>query len=108
MLDLAEARLRAEGYAPYYLYRQKFMSGGFENMGWTKPNYVNLYNICLMEELCSILALGGGGATKLIAPGDGRNIRLMAPKYPLEYINSVEKTCGDKAKIAEFYKKEED
>jgi oxygen-independent coproporphyrinogen-3 oxidase len=108
MLDLAESRLRAEGYAPYYLYRQKFMSGGFENVGWTKPNYVNLYNICIMEELCSILAMGGGGSTKLIAPGDGRNIRLMAPKYPLEYINSVEKTCGDKAKIAEFYKKEED
>ena len=108
MLDLAESRLRAEGYAPYYLYRQKFMSGGFENVGWTKPNYVNLYNICIMEELCSILAMGGGGSTKLIAPGDGRNIRLMAPKYPLEYISSVEKTCGDKAKIAEFYKKEED
>ena len=108
MLDLAESRLRAEGYAPYYLYRQKFMSGGFENVGWTNPNYVNLYNICIMEELCSILAMGGGGSTKLIAPGDGRNIRLMAPKYPLEYINSVEKTCGDKVKIAEFYKKEED
>ena len=108
MLDLAEARLRAEGYAPYYLYRQKFMSGGFENVGWTKPNYVNLYNICIMEELCSILAMGGGGSTKLIAPGDGRNIRLMAPKYPLEYINSVEKTCEEKAKITEFYKKEED
>ena len=47
---------------------------------------VNLYNICIMEELCSILAMGGGGSTKLVCPGGGRNIRLMAPKYPLEYI----------------------
>ena len=56
-----------------------------------------------MEELCSILAMGGGGSTKLIAHGGGRNIRLVAPKYPLEYINSIEKTCEDKKKISRFY-----
>ena len=80
------------------------MSGGFENTGWAKPGHVNLYNICIMEELCSILALGGGGSSKLIAPGDGRNIRLMAPKYPLEYIEHSDKLCEDKKKIAEFLK----
>ena len=103
MLDLAGERLRAAGYAPYYLYRQKFMSGGFENVGWTKKGYKNIYNICIMEELCSILAVGGGGSTKLIGQDGGRNIRLMAPKYPLEYIKGIEKTCADKAKISEFY-----
>ena len=106
MLDLAGKRLRAAGYEPYYLYRQKFMSGGFENVGWTLPGYSNLYNICIMEELCSILAMGGGGSTKLIAPGDGRNIRLMAPKYPLEYIQNTKRTCKDKEQIREFYEKE--
>jgi oxygen-independent coproporphyrinogen-3 oxidase len=106
MLDEAAARLRAADYEPYYLYRQKFMSGGFENVGWTKPGAVNLYNICIMEELCSILAMGGGGSTKLIAPGDGRNIRLMAPKYPLEYIQKLLETCENKEKIREFYQKE--
>ncbi len=104
MLDYAGERLRGRGYSPYYLYRQKFMSGGFENLGWTKPGYVNLYNICIMEELCSIIALGGGGSTKLIRPGEGRNIRLMAPKYPLEYIENIDKTCGDKIKISDFYR----
>ena len=79
------------------------MSGGFENVGWAKGDTVNLYNICIMEELCSILAMGGGGSTKLIRDGDGRNIRLMAPKYPLEYINSIDKTCEDKKKISQFY-----
>ena len=103
MLDLANARLRAAGYAPYYLYRQKFMSGGFENVGWAKPGQENLYNICIMEELCSILAMGGGGSTKLIRHDGGRNIRLMAPKYPLEYIENIEKTCADKAQIAAFH-----
>ena len=104
MLDLAGQRLRSAGYAPYYLYRQKFMSGGFENVGWAKPGCVNLYNICIMEELCSILAMGGGGSTKLIRPDQGRNLRLMAPKYPLEYIESIDRTCADKNSIGEFYR----
>ena len=103
MLDLAGQRLRAADYAPYYLYRQKFMSGGFENVGWARPGYVNLYNICIMEELCSILAMGGG-STKLIRPDQGRNIRLMAPKYPLEYIESIDRTCADKNSIGDFYR----
>ena len=103
MLDGANARLRAAGYAPYYLYRQKFMSGGFENVGWARDGRVNLYNICIMEELRSILAMGGGGSTKLIRPDGGRNIRLMAPKYPLEYIGKIEETCADKERIADFY-----
>ena len=103
MLDYATQRLTDAGYAPYYLYRQKFMSGGFENVGWTKPGHGNLYNICIMEELCSIIAMGGGGSTKLIRPDGGRNIRIMAPKYPLEYVNQIEKTCADKAQITAFY-----
>jgi len=103
MLDLAADRLSEADYAPYYLYRQKFMSGGFENVGWAKGEHINLYNICIMEELCSILAAGGGGSTKLIRPDEGRNLRLMAPKYPLEYINGIEKTCAEKAQIGKFY-----
>ena len=39
----------------------------------------------------------------LIRPDEGRNLRLMAPKYPLEYIQKIEKTCADKAQIADFY-----
>ena len=103
MLDLAGERLRAAGYAPYYLYRQKFMSGGFENLGWAKPGTENIYNICIMEELCSILAMGAGGSTKLVRTDGGRNIRLMAPKYPLEYIGAIANTCEEKEKIAQFY-----
>ncbi len=103
MLDLASRRLRESGCVPYYLYRQKFMSGGFENVGWAKPGTENLYNICIMEELCSILAMGGGGSTKLIRPDGGRNERIMTPKYPLEYIQSIERSCADKQRIIRFY-----
>ena len=63
MLDIAGYKLRNNGYFPYYLYRQKFMSGGFENVGWAKEGFINLYNVCIMEELCSIIALEIGRAS---------------------------------------------
>ena len=103
MLDEANRRLRALGYLPYYLYRQKNMSGGFENVGWTLPGHENLYNICIMEELCSILAMGAGGSTKLIRRDGGKNTRIVAPKYPTEYIDAIDRMCRDKEKIGVFY-----
>ena len=103
MLDYACGRLRQEGYAPYYLYRQKNMSGGFENTGWTIPGHENLYNICIMEELCSILALGAGGSTKLIHPAGGRSERMIAPKYPEEYLAAADRLCKEKTRIGRFY-----
>lgn len=102
MLDYAGARLTAAGYAPYYLYRQKFMSGGFENVGWTLPGQENLYNICIMEELCSIIAMGGGASTKLVGSG-GRIRRAFDPKYPQEYIANIDRICENKQIIREFY-----
>ncbi len=107
MLEYGISRLRDMSYSPYYLYRQKNMSGGFENIGWTKPGFENLYNVCIMEELCSILAVGAGGSTKLIRRDGGRNDRLVAPKYPTEYIESIERICREKEKIREFYQKKE-
>ena len=107
MLDLAGERLRGALYGPYYLYRQKFMSGGFENVGWAQPGSENLYNICIMEELCSILAMGSGGSTKLIVRDGGRNLRLTAPKYPLEYIQSIDRCCAEKQQITAYFQAKE-
>ena len=102
MLALSRARLYAAGYAPYYLYRQKFMSGGFENLGWSRPGTENLYNICVMEELRSVVAMGAGASTKLTR-GDGRLKRRFAPKYPAEYIGRIAEVCADKNMIGAFY-----
>lgn len=88
MLDYAAERLTAAGYAPYYLYRQKYMSGGFENVGWAKDGTENLYNICMMEELCDVVAMGAGGSSKFPAP-DGSIRRRVNPKYPKEYIERM-------------------
>ena len=103
MLDYAAFKLRSENFSPYYLYRQKYMSGGFENIGWTKPGFSSLYNICIMEELCSIIALGGGGSTKLVNPSDGKIERIFNAKYPVEYIQRIDDYISRKERIKEFY-----
>ncbi len=106
MLDYAANRLRECGFAPYYLYRQKFMSGGFENVGWCRKGFESVYNICIMEELCTILSMGGGGSTKLVEPKSGRIERIFNPKYPLEYINGIDNVIGKKKAVYAFDKPE--
>ena len=104
MLDTAGALLTRSDYRPFYLYRQKFMSGGFENVGWSKPGCESLYNILIMEELCTILAMGGGGSTKLVDRSSGRIERIFDPKFPKEYTENIEKIIADKVKIEAFYR----
>ena len=99
MLDYAWSALRGAGYVPYYLYRQKYMSGGFENVGWCRPGAESLYNICMMEELHSILSLGAGGVTKLIDTGAGSLVRLTDPKFPKEYIEQIHRLAVQKEEI---------
>lgn len=97
MLTFAWQALRQAGYLPYYLYRQKFMSGSFENVGWCKPGYVNVYNICMMEELHTVLSLGAGGVTKTI--GNGCVHRQANPKYPQEYIRDIARVLDEKSTL---------
>ena len=103
MLEYAWRRLREAGYLPYYLYRQKYMSGSLENIGWCKPGCEGIYNICIMEELHTILALGGGGSTKLTDPETGKIVRITNPKYPHVYLERVEQVCQNKAELVPFH-----
>src|SRR5699024_2045171 len=98
MLTRTEAALRNAGYEPYYLYRQKYMSGSFENVGWCKPGYTGLYNIAMMEELHTILSLGGGGRTK-VNLGPGQLQRVHNPKSPADYVARIDQILGQKEQI---------
>ena len=102
MLSLAWSRLRSAGYAPYYLYRQKYMSGSFENVGWAKPGAICTYNIVMMEELQSVLSLGAGGITKLVDYDNRKIARLNNPKYAKEYLESWDKISASKQTAADF------
>ena len=70
-MQIAAGGAKRLGMEPYYLYRQKNMSGNFENVGYARPGKFGLYNILIMEELQTIVALGAGSITKVVYP-DGR------------------------------------
>ena len=64
------------GLIPYYLYRQKNMSGNLENVGFASPGKYGIYNILIMEELQSIIACGAGCVSKRVYYEDGRISRI--------------------------------
>ena len=107
MLDRTEKALRQAGYEPYYLYRQKYMSGSFENVGWCKPGYTGLYNIYMMEELHTILSLGGGGMNK-VNLGPNQLERFHNPKIPQDYIQRIDRILEQKDEIFEILQGLED
>ncbi|MBQ1169999.1 MAG: coproporphyrinogen dehydrogenase HemZ [Oscillospiraceae bacterium] len=98
MVDYANETLRTLGYKPYYLYRQKYMSGSFENVGWSRDDLDCLYNIYMMEEVHTILSLGGGGMNKVNFP-DGKLQRFHNPKFPEQYIEMIEDVCRQKEEM---------
>ena len=98
MVAYANEQLRRLGYRPYYLYRQKYMSGSFENVGWSRENKDCLYNIYMMEELHTILSLGAGGMNKVNFP-DGSLQRFHNPKFPEQYIEQLDSVLGQKEEL---------
>lgn len=95
MVNLARDFSLSWGMTPYYLYRQRHILGDLENIGYAKPGTESIYNVQMMEERQSILALGGGGITKLVSP-DLRLIRLANPKCPATYGNQLKDTLTAK------------
>ena len=98
MVDYSNAALRNLSYKPYYLYRQKYMSGSFENVGWSREGLDCLYNIYMMEELHTIVSLGGGGMNKVNLP-DGTLQRFHNPKFPEQYIEMIDSVCRQKEEL---------
>ena len=98
MVAYANEKLRALGYKPYYLYRQKYMSGSFENVGWSRDHLDCLYNIYMMEEVHTILSLGGGGMNKVNLPG-GKIERFHNPKFPEQYIEMLDSVLQQKEEL---------
>lgn len=101
MVAYANKTLAERGYRPYYLYRQKYMSGSFENVGWSRDGMDCLYNIYMMEELHTILSLGGGGMNKVNLP-DGTLRRFHNPKFPEQYIELIHRVLEQKRELFEL------
>ena len=95
--------IAAEGAArmnmkPYYLYRQKNMSGNFENVGYATEGNYGIYNILIMEEKQTIMALGAGTISKTVYP-DGRIERCDNVKDVALYIEKIDEMIDRKRKL---------
>lgn len=105
MVQLTAERLPAEGYRPYYLYRQSRTVGNQENVGWAKPGFEGLYNVYIMDETHTILACGAGAVSKLKKPGSDYLERIFNYKFPYEYNRSIDEMLERKQAVPAFYEK---
>ena len=112
MIELSHEILRSEGYLPYYLYRLKRMAGALENTGWCKPGTAGIYNIRIMDEQQSILALGAGGMSKVFFPQENRLERVPNVNNYEVYIDRLQEMFDRKEQgifqmMPEIYKQTE-
>ncbi len=98
MLGSGRSMLEESGYIPYYLYRQKQMAGNLENVGYSFPGKESVYNIRIMEEDQTILALGAGAITKVRYPEENRLERIPNVANYQIYIERIEEMIDRKRK----------
>lgn len=96
MLRYARERLSDANYLPYYMYRQKYMSGNLDNAGYCRAGKACVYNIDIMEETHSIIACGAGGISKRVYRDENRIERLANPKGIDVYLERERKIIADK------------
>lgn len=98
MMDIAIKGAVKMGMHPYYLYRQKNMSGNLENTGYALDGRYGLYNILINEEIQDILALGSGAISKRVDK-DGNTIRSANFKEVHDYIGNIDELIKRKNKL---------
>lgn len=97
-MEIAAGGAKELGMVPYYLYRQKNMSGNFENVGYAREGKFGIYNILIMEEKQTIVALGAGSITKRVYE-DGRIERCDNVKDAALYMEKIDEMIERKRKL---------
>ena len=99
MVDYAQSALLKAVYEPYYLYRQKYMAGNLENVGFSKSGTECVYNIDIMEEYASVIACGANAISKRVKDGGKSIERLGAPKNIPSYLLRVDELIEKKSEL---------
>lgn len=99
IISLTADYAKEMGLNPYYLYRQKNMAGNFENVGYAKNSMEGLYNILIMEEKQTIIAMGAGGSSKFVFPQENRIERIENVKDVKNYIERIDEMIERKKKF---------
>jgi oxygen-independent coproporphyrinogen-3 oxidase len=97
MMAMADQMLRTSGLTPYYMYRQKKMIGHLENVGYAAAGCESLYNMRIMEERHTIIALGAGAVSKICHPDENRFERVANFKGVEDYLNRFDEILAKKA-----------
>ncbi len=100
-IDLTAKVSGEMGLSPYYLYRQKNMAGNFENVGYAKPGKAGVYNVLIMEEKQTIMALGAGATTKFVFDNATRMERVENVKDIKNYLERTDEMIARKIKKME-------
>lgn len=90
MVEIVYECMNNMNFTPYYLYRQKNILGGFENVGFSRPGKESWYNIIIMEELQNILAFGSGSVSRFVYPEENRIEKVTNIRNLEEYINRTQ------------------
>jgi len=99
MMELARNNLEANGYYPYYLYRQKYMADNLENIGYCMKGKECIYNIQIMEEKQSIVAFGADAVTKVYFSEEDRLERQHNIKDLRLYIKNIDAQIDKKIRL---------
>lgn len=102
MIELSMEYAKDMGLNPYYMYRQKHMLGNLENIGYSKEGFECIYNIQIMEEKQSNLAVGAGAISKYVYVDEDRIERTDNVKNVELYIERIEEMI--ERKVKEVYK----
>lgn len=99
MADCAEKILRGEKFFPYYLYRQGYMSGQIENVGWCTRGAEGIYNIQIMGERQTILGIGAAASTKVPDHAAWKIRTAFNAKDLKTYMQDLERYIAQREKI---------
>ncbi len=99
MLDYASEKVASAGFAPYYMYRQKYVIGNFENVGYCLPDKQCKYNIDMMEEVANIFACGANAISKRVFLSQNRIERAPNVKDFTNYIERIDEMIDRKKRL---------
>lgn len=99
IMDMCREYAEKMDMKPYYMYRQKNIAGNMENVGYAREGKAGIYNILIMEEKQTILALGAGAVTKCVIPKEHRIERVENVKNVDQYIDRIDEMIERKKKF---------
>ena len=99
MTRIAAEAASAMGMRPYYLYRQKYMTGNLENIGYAKSGMECRYNIQMMEERQTIIGIGPAAGTKAVDTATWRLKNCYNAKDVVTYIQNVDRYINKRLKV---------